>query len=79
MKNGSKVLEIGTGSGALTTFLASIVKPSGHIYTFDVNPDFIEIAKRNLEKAAMTTYVTTHLHDPHLGLDIEDVDAVATA
>ena len=28
MKNGSKVLEIGTGSGALTTFLASIVKPS---------------------------------------------------
>ncbi len=75
LKNGSKVLEIGTGSGALTTFLASIVKPSGHIYTFDVNPDFIEIAKRNLEKAAMTAYVTTHLYDPHLGLDIEDVDA----
>ena len=75
LKNGSKVLEIGTGSGALTTFLASIVKPSGHIYTFDVNPDFIEIAKRNLEKAAMTAYVTTHLYDPHLGLDIQDVDA----
>ncbi|MDQ6668895.1 MAG: methyltransferase domain-containing protein, partial [Thermoproteota archaeon] len=75
LKNGSKVLEIGTGSGALTTFLASIVKPSGHIYTFDVNPDFIGIAKRNLEKAAMTAYVTTHLYDPHLGLDIEDVDA----
>jgi tRNA (adenine57-N1/adenine58-N1)-methyltransferase len=75
LKNGSKVLEIGTGSGALTTFLASIVKPSGHIYTFDVNPVFIEIAKRNLEKAAMTAFVTTHLYDPHLGLDIEDVDA----
>jgi tRNA (adenine57-N1/adenine58-N1)-methyltransferase len=23
----------------------------------------------------MTAYVTTHLYDPHLGLDIEDVDA----
>jgi tRNA (adenine57-N1/adenine58-N1)-methyltransferase len=75
MKNGSKVLEIGTGSGALTTFLASIVKPSGHVYTYDINPDFLEIAKRNLEKAAMTAYVTTHLFDPHQGLEVESVDA----
>ena len=74
MKNGSKVLEIGTGSGALTTFLASIVKPTGHIYTYEINPDFLEIAKRNLEKAAVMAYVTTHLFDPHQGLDLEGVD-----
>jgi tRNA (adenine57-N1/adenine58-N1)-methyltransferase len=36
LKNGSKVVEIGTGSGALTTFMASIVKPDGHIYSFDI-------------------------------------------
>src|SRR5947209_7638485 len=74
LKNGSQVLEIGTGSGGLTTFLASIVKSTGHIYTYDINPDFLEIAKRNLEKAAMTAYVTTYLHDPHEGIDIKDVD-----
>ena len=67
LKNGSKVLEIGTGSASLTTFIASIVKPDGHIYTFDINPDFLAIAKRNLEKSGMAEYVTIRQHDPHQG------------
>lgn len=74
LKNGSKVLEIGTGSAALATFMASIVKPDGHIYSFDINPEFMEIAKRNLEKAGMLQYVTLHQHDPHQGVDIRDAD-----
>lgn len=74
LKNGSKVLEIGTGSASLTTFMASIVKPNGHIYSFDVNADFIAVAKRNLEKAQMTDYVTICEHDPHQGIDIRDAD-----
>ncbi len=77
LKNGSKVLEVGTGSGALATFMASIVKPEGHIYSFDVNSEFMEMAKRNLEKAGMAKYVTMHKHDPHQGVDISNVD-VAT-
>jgi tRNA (adenine57-N1/adenine58-N1)-methyltransferase len=77
LKNGSKVLEIGTGSGALATFMASIVKPEGHIYSFDVNSEFMEIAKRNLEKAAMDKYVTIQQHDPHQGIEVLNAD-VAT-
>lgn len=74
LKNGSNVLEIGTGSGAAATYFASIVKPDGHIYSFDVNPDFMEIARRNLEKAGMLQYVTLHQHDPHQGVDIREAD-----
>jgi tRNA (adenine57-N1/adenine58-N1)-methyltransferase len=74
LKNGSRVLEVGTGSGALATFMASIVKPDGHIYSFDVNPDFMEIARRNLGKAGVSQYVTMHQHDPHEGIDISDAD-----
>jgi tRNA (adenine57-N1/adenine58-N1)-methyltransferase len=74
LKNGSKVLEVGTGSAALATFMASIVKPDGHIYTFDVNPEFMEIAKRNLDKAGMSPYVTMHQHDPHQGVDVREAD-----
>jgi tRNA (adenine57-N1/adenine58-N1)-methyltransferase len=74
MKNGSKVLEIGTGSGATATFFASIIKPEGHVYTFDVNSDFMEIAKRNLEKAGVAQYVTMNHHDPHQGVDVRDAD-----
>jgi tRNA (adenine57-N1/adenine58-N1)-methyltransferase len=74
LKNGSKVLEVGTGSAALATFMASIVKPDGHIYTFDVNPEFMEIARRNLDKAGMSPYVTMHQHDPHQGVDVREAD-----
>jgi tRNA (adenine57-N1/adenine58-N1)-methyltransferase len=74
MMNGSKVLEIGTGSAAAATFFASIVKPEGHVHSFDVNPDFMEIARRNLEKAGMADYVTLNRHDPHEGVDVRDAD-----
>jgi tRNA (adenine57-N1/adenine58-N1)-methyltransferase len=74
MKNGSKILEIGTGSAATATFFASIIKPEGHIYSFDVNPSFMEIAKRNLEKAGMAEYVTLNNHDPHNGVDVREAD-----
>ena len=53
LKNGFKVLEIGTGSAALATFMASIVMPEGHVYTFDINDEFMSIAKKNLEKSGM--------------------------
>lgn len=58
VQSGQKVVEIGTGSGALTTFLASIVKPRGHVYTFDVEPKFMQIAEKNITRAGMIKYVT---------------------
>ena len=76
LRNGSKVLEIGTGSAALSTFLASIVMPEGHIYTFDVNEDFMSIAKKNLEKSGMESYVTQAIYDPTKIDQIRDVDLV---
>lgn len=58
LESGQKVVEIGTGSGSLTSFVASIVKPNGHIYTFDVDSEFMKIAKKNIEKANLIKYVT---------------------
>jgi tRNA (adenine57-N1/adenine58-N1)-methyltransferase len=75
IQNGSKVLEIGTGSGALTTYLASIVKPNGHIYTYDINPEFMKIARKNLIKANMYEYVTMREYDIRNGIDLQDFDA----
>ena len=56
--SGQKILEIGTGSGALTSFVANIVRPRGHVYTFDVNDDFMAVAEKNIARAGMSKYVT---------------------
>ena len=58
LESGQKVVEIGTGSGSLTSFVASIVKPNGHVYTFDVDSGFMKIAQKNIEKANLMKYVT---------------------
>lgn len=63
LESGQKVLEIGTGSGAMTTFLASIVKPRGHVYTFDIDSKFMEIAEKNIAKAKMEKFVTMNKVD----------------
>jgi tRNA (adenine57-N1/adenine58-N1)-methyltransferase catalytic subunit len=58
LESGQKIVEIGTGSGSLTSFVASIVKPRGHVYTFDVDDGFMKIAKKNIEKNGLIKYVT---------------------
>jgi len=58
--SGQKILEIGTGSGSLTSFIASVVKPRGHVYTFDVDKNFMKIAEKNIKKAGVSKYITQH-------------------
>ena len=70
IQNGQKIVEIGTGSASLTSFVASIVKPRGHVYTFDVDENFMKIAAKNLKKSKMEKYVTME------NLDIKTVKKV---
>ena len=58
--SGQKILEIGTGSGSLTSFIASVVKPRGHVYTFDVDENVMKIAEKNIKKAGVSKYITQH-------------------
>jgi len=75
LQSGQKIVEIGTGSGSLTTFLASIVKPRGHVYTYDVDPNFMDIARKNIEKAGMTKYVTMEKFDIKTAKKVPQKDA----
>jgi len=74
--SGQKILEIGTGSGSLTSFVASVVKPRGHVYTFDVDDNFMKIAEKNIKKAGMSKYVTQQKLDLKITkkLPIEEAD-----
>jgi tRNA (adenine57-N1/adenine58-N1)-methyltransferase catalytic subunit len=45
---GAKVLEAGAGSGALTCSLLRAIGPDGRLDSYEIRPDFAEIARRNV-------------------------------
>ncbi len=73
---GSRVVEAGTGTGALTIALASYVKPSGRVYSYEIRGELLDIARKNLERAGVLDYVELKNRDITQGIDETDVDAV---
>ncbi|MGQ9759993.1 MAG: tRNA (adenine-N1)-methyltransferase [Candidatus Methanomethylicaceae archaeon] len=76
VRSGSRVVECGTGSGALTSYLASLVRPDGIVFTYEMREDFQENAKRNIERLGLDRFVEFKLKDITKGIDEKDVDAV---
>lgn len=74
ISSGSIVVEAGTGSGVLTGLMANLVRPDGHIYSFEARPEFLKVAKKNLEKMGLLQYVTLAEKDAKEGLDVKDAD-----
>lgn len=73
---GSRVVEVGVGSGFTTAFLAWVVGPEGHVYAYEVREDMLEVARRNLEMAGLIDRVTLKLADARRGIEERGVDAV---
>ncbi len=73
---GMRVIETGTGSGVVTAALANLVKPDGHVYSYEANKDFFENAESNLSKINLIKFVTLKCSDARNGFEEFDVDAV---
>ncbi|MCW4048699.1 MAG: tRNA (adenine-N1)-methyltransferase [Candidatus Bathyarchaeota archaeon] len=74
--SGSRVVEAGTGSAALTMALAEAVRPEGMIYTYEINEKHQKTARGNIEKSGLMPYVEMKLGDITQGIPEKDVDAV---
>lgn len=74
--SGNRVVEAGTGSGALTMAMANAVRPEGIIFSYEIHEKHQETAKRNLEKAGLMPYVDLKLLDITEGIPEKNVDAV---
>ena len=74
--NGDRVLEVGTGSGALTSAIAKCVAPDGQVFTYEMRPEFLRAAQANVEKAGQSARVIFHNKDPTEAFDQVDADAV---
>jgi tRNA (adenine57-N1/adenine58-N1)-methyltransferase catalytic subunit len=73
---GKKVLEAGTGSGALTTALAFSVGPTGHVYSYDSRPEMQQLAQKNLERVGLAEQVTFKTRDIIEGFDEINIDSL---
>jgi tRNA (adenine57-N1/adenine58-N1)-methyltransferase len=73
---GQHVLEAGTGSGALTTALAFAVGAEGHVNTYEIRAESIQLARSNLERFGLADRVTFKERDIALGFDEQNLDAL---
>lgn len=68
---GSKILDAGCGIGLQVLLFAEIVGPSGHVTGLDINPDFLEYAKKFAKKAGIPERISFKQGDIY-DLPLED-------
>lgn len=73
---GSRVVEAGTGTGAMTTALAHYVGPDGKVYSYEIRGEFLKTAEKNLRRSNLLNYVELKNGDITIGIEEENVDAV---
>jgi len=76
LKAGDRVIEMGTGSGALTILLAHFVGPRGRVYTFDQNPEHLENGLANVVRAGLGERVEGRVLSAGEPFPVSGVDAV---
>jgi len=67
LRFGNKVLEVGAGSGYHAATVAEQIGPQGRVYTIELVPDLVKVARSNLEKAGYSDRVTLVQGDGSLG------------
>ena len=68
----SRILDAGSGSGALACFLASIAR---EVVTYEIRDDFIEIVKSNIDFLGLNNVIVKH-RDVYQDADDKDFDVV---
>lgn len=76
LRAGSRVIEAGTGSGALTIALAWAVAPTGRVFSYEIREDHIQVARSNLEKMGLLQYVELHTTSILEGFNQTEADAL---
>jgi protein-L-isoaspartate(D-aspartate) O-methyltransferase len=67
LSTGNRVLEVGAGSGYHAATVAEQIGPQGHVYTIELVPELVRIARSNLERAGYSDRVTLAQGDGSLG------------
>jgi tRNA (adenine57-N1/adenine58-N1)-methyltransferase len=63
LRYGTRILEVGTGSGAMTVLFSRMVGPEGKVVSFEKEERHYRVAKRNLERFSLWENVELHNED----------------
>lgn len=74
--SGSKVVEGGAGSGALSIALLATIGTEGNLTTYELREDFATIARKNIESASLSEGWTLKIGNVCENIDEHNVDAV---
>ena len=67
LRIGDKVLEVGAGSGYHAATIAEQIGPQGRVYTIELVPELVKVARSNLEKAGYSDRIILVQGDGSLG------------
>lgn len=72
IRPGMRVLEVGCGSGAYTTFVARAVGPAGRVYGLDIQPDMLRQIRNKLTRPENQDIAIDLIHGSAYELPLAD-------
>ena len=72
---GSRVVDAGTGAGAIALHFANVVGEKGHVFTYEIRKDFAEVAKKNIDSFGIDN-VDVKNRDIKEGIDEDNIDLI---
>ncbi len=72
---GSRVVDAGTGAGAIALNFGNVVGPEGQVFTYEIREDFAEVAKKNIDNFGITNIEVKNKNIKD-GIDEDKIDLV---
>ncbi|MCQ2085454.1 MAG: methyltransferase domain-containing protein [archaeon] len=76
---GCRVIEVGAGSGGLTTALLNAVAPTGHVHTIELKEQNAERALKNVKRVGLDAYWSYQIGDAKtVNVEFDGADVLTT-
>ncbi|WP_405281395.1 tRNA (adenine-N1)-methyltransferase [Methanobrevibacter sp.] len=72
---GSRVVDAGTGAGAIALHFGNVVGLQGKVFTYEVREDFAEVARRNIDNFGITNIEVKNKNIKE-GIDENNIDLI---
>ena len=72
---GSRVVDAGTGAGAIALNFGNVVGPEGQVYTYEIREDFAEVARKNIDNFGITNIEVKNKNIKD-GIDENNIDLI---